>query len=175
MPDYKIAIIGSGPAGLSAAARAAQSGVSHILLESGPHISGTIFKYQKGKHVMAEPGVLPLRSPLKFAAATREKILAEWNQGITDVAVNLKLNAEVVSIQGQRGDFRLTLKNGELIAAENVVLGIGLQGNLRKLGAPGEDNPIVQYQLDDPDEYSDDGGHELPYPSSQPGAWVARK
>ena len=154
MPDYKIAIIGSGPAGLSAAARAAQSGVSHILLESGPHISGTIFKYQKGKHVMAEPGVLPLRSPLKFAAATREKILAQWNQGITDVAVNLKLNAEVVSIQGQRGDFRLTLKNGELIAAEYVVLGIGLQGNLRKLGAPGEDNPIVQYQLDDPDEYS---------------------
>ena len=155
-PDYKIAIVGSGPAGLSAAARAAQSGVSHILLESGPHISGTIFKYQKGKHVMAEPGVLPLRSPLKFAAASREKILAEWNQGITDVAVNLKLNAEVVSIQGQRGDFRLTLKNGELIVAEYVVLGIGLQGNLRKLGAPGEDNPIVQYQLDDPDEYSDE-------------------
>ncbi len=156
MPDYKIAIVGSGPAGLSAAARAAQSGVSHILLESGPHISGTILKYQKGKHVMAEPGVLPLRSPLKFAAATREKILAEWNQGITGLAVNLKLNAEVVSIQGQRGDFRLTLKNGELIVAEYVVLGIGLQGNLRKLGAPGEDNPIVQYQLDDPDEYSDE-------------------
>jgi thioredoxin reductase len=33
------------------------------------------------------------------------------------------------------------------------VLGIGLQGNLRKLGVAGEDLPFVQYQLDDPDEY----------------------
>jgi thioredoxin reductase len=34
------------------------------------------------------------------------------------------------------------------------VLGIGLQGNIRKLGVPGEDLEYVQYQLDDPDEYS---------------------
>src|SRR5690606_14595614 len=33
-------------------------------------------------------------------------------------------------------------------------LGIGLQGNIRKLGVPGEDLPFVQYQLDDPDEYA---------------------
>jgi CRP-like cAMP-binding protein/Fe-S-cluster-containing hydrogenase component 2 len=37
-----------------------------------------------------------------------------------------------------------------------VVLAIGLQGNLRKLGVPGEDLDRVQYQLDDPDEYSDE-------------------
>ncbi len=156
MPDYKIAIVGSGPGGLSAAAHAAELGVSHILLESATHISSTLFKYQKGKHVMAEPNVLPLRSPLKFHAASREQILAEWNQGVKDLAVNLKLNAEVVSIQGLCSDFQLTLKTGERISAEYVVLGIGLQGNLRKLGAPGEDSPIVQYQLDDPDEYSDE-------------------
>ncbi len=33
------------------------------------------------------------------------------------------------------------------------MLGIGVQGNLRKLGVAGEDLPFVQYQLDDPDEY----------------------
>ncbi|MCI1709917.1 MAG: NAD(P)-binding domain-containing protein [Chiayiivirga sp.] len=33
-------------------------------------------------------------------------------------------------------------------------MGIGLQGNIRKLGVNGEDLPFVQYQLDDPDEYS---------------------
>jgi cGMP-dependent protein kinase 2 len=31
--DYKIAIVGSGPAGLSAAAHAAELGLSHVLLE----------------------------------------------------------------------------------------------------------------------------------------------
>jgi hypothetical protein len=34
------------------------------------------------------------------------------------------------------------------------VLCIGLQGNIRMLGVPGEDLERVQYQLDDPDEYS---------------------
>ena len=36
------------------------------------------------------------------------------------------------------------------------MLAIGLQGNLRKLGAAGENLPIVQYQLDDPKEYEDE-------------------
>jgi CRP-like cAMP-binding protein/Fe-S-cluster-containing hydrogenase component 2 len=35
-----------------------------------------------------------------------------------------------------------------------VILAIGLQGNLRQLGVPGEDLEGVQYQLDDPEEYS---------------------
>ncbi len=72
---YRIAIIGSGPGGLSAACRAAGKSDSHILLEAQPHLSNTIFRYQKGKHVMAEPNVLPLRAATGFEAGTREKIL----------------------------------------------------------------------------------------------------
>ena len=72
---YTVAIIGSGPAGLSAAAHAAELGMRHILLEAQPHLSGTIHKYQKGKHVMAEPGYLDLRSPLHFEAGPREHVL----------------------------------------------------------------------------------------------------
>src|SRR5579871_5241838 len=37
--DFKIAIVGSGPAGLSAAARAARRGVSHVLLERSAHLN----------------------------------------------------------------------------------------------------------------------------------------
>ena len=44
--DFMVAIVGSGPAGLSAAARAAKLGKSHILLERAPHPNDTIFKYQ---------------------------------------------------------------------------------------------------------------------------------
>jgi thioredoxin reductase len=97
---YRIAIIGSGPGGLSATAHAAEMGVSHILIVGESHVSNTIFRYQKGKHVMDEPGILPLRSPLEFTASKRE-----------------------------------------------VVLGIGV---------PGEDLPVVQYTLDDPEEYEDE-------------------
>ncbi len=63
---FTIAIIGSGPAGLSAATRAAALGIGHILLEAKAHASDTIYQYQKGKHVMAEPAILPLRSDIHF-------------------------------------------------------------------------------------------------------------
>ena len=85
---FKIAIIGSGPAGLSAAAHAAELKVSHILLEGESHAADTIYKYQKGKHVMAEPGILPLRSPMSFAAGTRENILNTWDAELKKHTVN---------------------------------------------------------------------------------------
>ncbi len=151
---FRIAIVGSGPGGLSAAARAAELGVNHILLESEPHLSNTIYRYQKGKHVMAEPDALPLRSPLTFAAGTREKILGEWDQGIAQHKTNVAHGCEVKSIQRQPdGHFALECTNGREIEADTVVMGIGLQGNIRKLGVTGEDLEFVQYQLDDPDEY----------------------
>lgn len=147
---FKVAIVGSGPSGLSAAAHAAELGESHVLLESEPHAADTIYKYQKGKYVMAEPSVLPLRSPLSFAAGTREAVLGAWDAEIAKYKVNLKHGAGVTSITGKRGAFALQLTNGETVEAEHVVLAIGLQGNLRKLGVPGENLPVVQYQLDDP-------------------------
>ncbi|HKJ54034.1 MAG TPA: cyclic nucleotide-binding domain-containing protein [Gammaproteobacteria bacterium] len=150
---YRIAIIGSGPGGLSAAAHAAELGVSHVLIESEGHISNTIYRYQKGKHVMDEPRILPLRSPLAFVAGKREVVLESWESGIQTHGTTLQLNAEVVGISGRKGDFEIQLKQGSPVKAETVVLGIGVQGNPRTLGVPGEDLPVVQYTLDDPDEY----------------------
>jgi len=150
---YRIAIVGSGPGGLSAACRAAEMGDSHVLLEAQPHLSNTIFRYQKGKHVMAEPNVLPLRAATRFEAGTREKILAEWNDDVAKLKINVRHRAEVVKIEKLDGHFRLSLASGDAVLAEKVVLGIGVQGNPRKMGVPGEDLPNIQYQLDDPDEY----------------------
>jgi len=145
-----VAVIGSGPAGLSAAAHAASLGLSHILLEAQPHLSDTIYKYQKGKHVMAEPAALALRSPLPFEAGSRESVLNRFDDAIAAAGVQVQTSARVVAIEGSRGAFWVVLESGELIGAEQVVLAIGMQGNLRTLGVPGEHLPQVQYQLDDP-------------------------
>ena len=150
---FKIAIIGAGPAGISAAAHAAKLGISHVLLEAGQHPANTINKYQKGKLVMAEPAVLPLRSPVAFAAGTRENILKIWGENIQEHNVNLRLMEQVNGIKGERGNFQVSLSSGQTINAEFVVLAIGVQGNIHKLGIPGEDLPTVQYQLDDPEEF----------------------
>ena len=150
---FKIAIVGSGPGGISAGARAAERGVAHVLLEAEEHLSNTIYRYQKGKFVMDEPGILPLRSPVPFQAGSREGILDGWNEAAQRLKINVRYKHEVASIRKDGAIFSLKCANGQTVEAECVVLGIGLQGNIRKLGCPGEDLPFVQYQLDDPDEY----------------------
>ena len=175
---YKVAIIGSGPAGMSAASHAAKLGLNHVLLEKTDHLSDTIYKYQKGKHVMATPNQLILRSDQEFDAGKREDILGRWNDRTKELAVNVKFDAEVKSIKGTGAaipgsiqkmvarardgtttttelqrmapPYELTLTNGEKVIAENVILAIGTQGNPNLMRCPGGDLPHVTYQLDDP-------------------------
>ncbi len=176
--QFRIAIIGSGPAGLSAAGRAVSLGLSHVLLEKTDHLSDTIFKYQKGKHVMATPSQLILRSDQEFDAGKREAILQNWNDKTGALAVNVKYNAEVKSIRGtgpaipgsiqkivtrardgssstteiQRHapPYAIELTNGETIVADTVIVAIGTQGNPNLVRCPGSALPHVTYQLDDP-------------------------
>ena len=145
-----VAIIGAGPGGLSAAARAAKLGISHVLLEKG-EIGNTIFDYQLRKHVMAEPAKLPLRAEVDFAAGTREKILEVWNRQTTELRIRL-----------QKGEVKRICKAGELfeishtsgsVTADSVILAIGMQGAPRLLTAPGADLPHVSYTLSDPDQF----------------------
>jgi len=152
----RVAIIGSGPAGMSAAGRAAQLKLKHVLLEKTDHLSDTIYKYQKGKHVMATPSQLVLRSDMDFDAGKREAILGTWDDQTAEHGVNVQYNAEPVKIEGEEGDFTITLKSGETVHAETIVMAIGTQGNPNLMRCPGGDNKLVQYQLDDPGEYYDE-------------------
>ncbi|HLQ13632.1 MAG TPA: cyclic nucleotide-binding domain-containing protein [Steroidobacteraceae bacterium] len=160
MQQLHLVIVGAGPAGLSAAARAAEidrresrTVPSYVLLESSAAVAKTIQRYQKGKHVMAEPGFLELRSDLGFEAGSREQVLGEWAQGVGKLGISVRFSADVKSISGQQGSFELALADGSRLSAANVLISIGLGGNPRPIGAPGEDGTTVQYQLDDPREY----------------------
>lgn len=148
---------------MSAASRAArldaESGAAsptHVLLEAFDRHAKTVQRYQKGKHVMAEPGFLDLRSDMKFAAGTREQVLGQWQEDLQNTGANIRLGAEVKSVSGAKGNFVIDLTNGDSIAAAFVVLAIGLEGNPRRLGVEGQDLPRVQYQLDDPKEYENE-------------------
>ena len=153
---FRIAIVGSGPSGLSAAAHAAAKGISHVLLEKTDHLSDTIFRYQKGKHVMATPSLLVLRSDCDFAAGKREAVLAQWNADAEKAGANVRYKAEATAITGAQGDFSIALTNGDVIKAETVVLAIGTQGNPNLMRCDGGDLPHVQYSLDDPAAYIDE-------------------
>lgn len=154
---FDVVIIGSGPAGLAAGARAAATRLSHVVLERG-ELANTIHRYQKGKHVMDEPPRLKLHEelPLRFEAASREEVLGAWAEGAATAGVNLQRGPafEVRSIEGGSGEFRVTLAGGDVLGAARIVLAIGLQGNLRRFPVPGADLPHVTYQLDDPAEHT---------------------
>ncbi len=154
--SFRIATGGSGPAGLSAVARAAQLGLAHVLLEKTDHLSDTIYKYQKGKHVMATPSQLVLRSDMDFEAGKREAVLGTWDRLAAEHKINVMLNAEVKAITGEKGNFTLKMTTGEAIVAEYVILAIGTQGNPNLVRCPVGEGAVVQYTLDDPGEYVDE-------------------
>ena len=149
-----IIVIGSGPAGLSAAGRAAARGMGYILLEKTDHLSDTIYKYQKGKHIMATPVQLELRSDADFDAGKRETILDRWTEQGT--ALNIAYGADVCAVTGAKGDFTVAAADGRSWRAQNVIFAIGTQGNPNLLAVPGAELPHVQYQLNDPTEYVDE-------------------
>jgi CRP-like cAMP-binding protein/thioredoxin reductase/Na+-translocating ferredoxin:NAD+ oxidoreductase RNF subunit RnfB len=153
---FQVIVVGSGPAGMSAAARAAARGMSHVLLEREQRYSETIQKYQRGKFVMATPDVLPLRSDIGFAAGSREEVLDAWGRDLEAQKINIRYGADVTRIERRNGAFTVGLKDKTTLEADAVVLGIGVQGNLRMLRVPGAELPFVQYQLDDPEEYADE-------------------
>lgn len=145
---YELAVVGAGPGGLSAAARAAEQKLSHVLLESAEKHANTVQQYQHHKHVMAEPSVLPLRSDVAFTAGRREEILEAWQRAIETSRINVRYRSEVTAIEGTKGGFTLRLKGGAVIRAGNVILALGVQGNPRQLAVPGGDLPCVRYTLE---------------------------
>ncbi len=148
-----VVIVGSGPAGLAAAAQAAVRGVPHVLLERRS-IANTIERYQKRKLVMAEPTRLALHPdlPVGFRQSRREEVLDEWTDALRRAGAQMRVGPEheVVKVEGARGAFRVHPLGGDVLDATHVVIAIGLQGNLRRFGVPGDDLPHVSHQLDDP-------------------------
>jgi CRP-like cAMP-binding protein/thioredoxin reductase/Fe-S-cluster-containing hydrogenase component 2 len=153
MTSFDLIIVGSGPAGLAAASHAQTNGLSYALLERTDHLADTVDAYQARKYVMAEPMLIPARSEVPFQAGSRESILAAWGAHIKEKNLNVIFNAEVKSVKKEGGRFQVKTAKGDSFDAANVILGMGTQGNPRKLGVAGEDLPHVRYRLVDPAEH----------------------
>jgi pSer/pThr/pTyr-binding forkhead associated (FHA) protein/thioredoxin reductase/formate hydrogenlyase subunit 6/NADH:ubiquinone oxidoreductase subunit I len=154
-----VIIVGTGPAGLSAALSCAQLGLSYLLLEKQRGFSWTIRSYyHKGKPVMAEPHDVEMIGLLPHWDTTREELLGHWEQVMQQYGVQVLYSHDVTDVKKQGAIFFVTVSDRDAkpvntFTALRVVLAIGTMGNPRKLGCPGDDLEIVHNALVDPDEY----------------------
>ena len=151
--NVDVAIVGSGPGGLSAALTCIQKGLSYVVLEKEQMIASTISRYPKGKLVMAEPYDTQNMSLLPVFDAGKEQLIPIWSEVIERVGMTIKQGESVETVaRGADGvfDVRTTVAT---YRAQRMVLSIGTRGKPRTLQVPGENLPKIYSLLEDPDEW----------------------
>ena len=148
-----VAIVGSGPGGLSAALSCIQRGLSYVVLEKEQLIASTISRYPKGKLVMAEPYDTQNVSLLPVFDSSKEQLIPIWTELMERVgmAINQGESVETIKKSGD-GSFELRTTVAKY-RAQRVVLSIGTRGKPRTLQVPGENLPKIFNLLDDPDDW----------------------
>lgn len=148
-----VAIIGAGPAGLSASLRAIEKGLSYLTLES-EELGGTVAKYPRQKLVMTSPVEFPLHGKWNKLEIGKEQLLAFWAAAAKKAGLKVNTGERVDHIQQEPdGAFTIQTTKGRYRAL-TVVLAIGRRGTPRKLDIPGEERPKVMYSLLEAEGYT---------------------
>ena len=140
-----VAIVGSGPAGLSAGLQALKLGLRYVVLEQGS-LSDTVRKYPRHKVLLAEPLRVPLYGDLWVADTSKESLIAMWERIVANAGLTVSTHQKVEHIERVDGGFEVTTPNGTL-RAQRVVLAMGRRGSPRRLNVPGEEQEKVFYDI----------------------------
>ena len=168
--EYEVAIIGIGPAGLSAAVMAKRLGLKYIGIERDK-VLATIAAYPKNKYLFFKPESMEARGalPTRGSGDQCERLLDAWISTMTTQGVAINEHEECKAVKrASDGDyFTIETAKGEKLesatyTARCVVLALGARGAPMKLGAPGEELKLrrngqvedkVLYVLSNPENF----------------------
>lgn len=148
--DFDVAIVGIGPAGLSATALAKQRGLKYIAIEQD-QIVGTIQQtYQAGKYVYFNPVDKPVEGGIRLdgAGAAKEVMIGSWMETIRSngLVINEFESCKSVKPAGELFIIETEQEKAKRRAqysARRVILAIGNRGTPMKLGVEGEDAKVT--------------------------------
>ena len=148
-------IVGSGPAGLSAADVAAREGLTYLVVEKGL-IADTVYHYPVGLTVFSTTNELELEEgalrPCR-EKPTREELLSYYVRFALEHSLRINTEEEVTGIEPLSPEgFRVETSRAEYEAAR-VLVCIGGMARPRRLGVPGEDLPKVHHRFVEPFPY----------------------
>src|SRR5947209_3471704 len=168
--NVEVAIIGIGPAGLSAAITAQQLGLSYVGIEQDK-VLATIEAYPANKYVFFKPETMEARGGIKpeGLGQQRESILEEWTRAMRETGVSINELESCKSVKkAEDGDYFVVQteqgaeKKKVTYNARRVVLALGNRGTPMKLRVAGEEMKVtrdgktsdkVMYKLTDPEDY----------------------
>lgn len=152
VPKFDLVIIGAGPAGLSAAAAAAEAGLSYVVLERGL-LGHTIYNYPVGRTVFSTPEELEMRPGALQPARekpTREELLSHYVRFALENKLRIHSEEEVTAVERKSdGEFQVTSNKGTY-SAQRILFTTGAMARLRRLKVPGEDLPNVYHRFVEP-------------------------
>jgi thioredoxin reductase len=170
---YDLAIIGVGPAGLSAAAIAKQRGLKYVAIEQNK-IVNTIRNYPAGKYVFFKPDTVEAQGgvPLPGVGGIKEETIQRWLDVVNANGIDIHEEESCKKIEPNEVGFTVLTerdggRTGMTYTARKVILAIGNHGSPMRLQVPGEELKIllqsdsgaerwddkVKFKLSDPDEY----------------------
>ncbi len=140
-----VAIVGSGPSGLSAGLIVNQKQLDYVMLEQGT-LADTVRKYPRHKVLFAEPLTIPVYGDLWVSDASKESLLAVWEGVIQRSGLRVRTGQQVRRIVRDRDVFEIETADSTYRALA-VILALGRRGTPRRLGVPGEELPTVFYDI----------------------------
>jgi thioredoxin reductase/NAD-dependent dihydropyrimidine dehydrogenase PreA subunit len=133
--DIDVLVIGAGPAGLSAALRAREKGLTCTVIEQAS-IAASIKSFPRDKIVHDPPLELPVEGELWLKEATKEEVVAQWSRIVRARRLDVREGHRVVDIAKNEDGFTVMAEHGETrvpFRAVRVVLAIGRRGTPRRL------------------------------------------